>query len=269
MYGHDPYLFAFMRACNVPRIYYPQYLKELTPTRKRRHRTARAPNHTAPELRHPSQLDWVTPNHIALAERYLAETKSVAQCQQHVDAAVRKLTLATNPYQQAGAKRMLIYMQARLLASLSRGWEDVHGNVLTADNYKQLIARATPFTESVVNDARRFAQEKIVAARAKEKYLTKLRRRWDELKEQYAVVRRAYLTAKARLRVAHQKAERARAAARVSSGNYHTHTPTPALQAIADARSALVTATQHRNRVQREWRACKDKLRRLNKVGSS
>ena len=271
MRQHDPFLYSYMRSFNVPAGYYSQYITELTPTSRKRRPPKLKPK--SPALPHPSTLTWVTPNHIAIARGYLKHETTTDTCQRNVSAALQRWEDASTKLRQAGARRALLHTQAELLAALVRAWEDTNGGVVTADNYKKCIARAIPAHISAAKDARKAAQHKIYAARHRRKVQERkqafLRVQWEELREQYGVVRRTYLTARAGLRVAASKIEQARAARRVSTGDTNAQAPHAAVQEFKYHQYRYQTAKKDRDRVQREWRACKVKLYRLNKVGSS
>jgi hypothetical protein len=268
--AYDPILYAYMRACGAPSTYYRNYLTELTPANRRKYRKPPKP---LPNLHHPTQLDWVTPDITTIAATYLRADMTVPTCQRNVETAKTALLDAHTPLKQAGARRTLVHAQAKLLAALMRAWQDTEDGLLYADNYRNLLARAIPSELSAAQDDKIRTQQEIYVRRQRRKYaqrkLALLTVEWEDLKERYRAVRQAYLVARAKWRYMQVKLVKARAAQRARADDYAACAPADVIYEWKHARGVFRDALKDRDTVRREWKACKVKLYRLNKVGSS
>jgi hypothetical protein len=278
---HDPYLYAFMRACGAPSRYYRTYLKQLTPAHLRRWRkTPIVYERMDPTAPHPSRLEWVTPTILALSGTYLEDTTQIHTAERNVHIAEQRLLDAPTRLLQAGSKRTLLYAQARLLASLVRDWETNHRGheqvvippgVPIAITEARLAAKRQKAIDRSVRNQRITRERQKRKARRTKRALVNLE--WQELKEQWVLTREDYLRARMELRNARAAVTATRDMRRKTSAAQGKDTlarvpaQSPVLQRFKLAQQEFKHASERRAKIHLQWRRCKAQRRYINNLG--
>ena len=213
---HDPYLYAYMRACGAPRSYWPSYLRQLG-LRSTRRLEALSANELVPELG-DQRYAWVTSSVRMLSLRYtdkkqpppLVTATAMADALTAIEAAPD-----AKGAKKSGLTRAYLHAQARHWAAIVAATPDL------ADQRTLNDTRARPASELVLEA--RAARHANTQHRALDRHRNKLRRTQEQQaearKETYKEARRVYLLARAEFHVARDEHARAQAERRLREGD--------------------------------------------------